>query len=250
MNRLTTMPSLPAIKLAFTATTQRPAEDRVQLYEPVGEESPIATFVPQNYERNYAYPLVVWLHGQDQNECDLPHVMRHVSTRNYLAVAPRGAEPSDEVEGGYAWSDTPDGIEAATERAFDAIEQVTSRFKVHDGRVFLAGVGAGGTLAARLALRHPGSFAGVATFDGALPSGNAPLGRVNELRTLPILLAGSRESESYPEEQLCSDLRLLHSAGATVSVRQYPGGDDLTTAMLADFDRWMMEIVCGAAANV
>ncbi|WP_197528255.1 alpha/beta hydrolase [Posidoniimonas polymericola] len=241
------MSPLPAIKLAFTSTVERPSEDRIQLYEASGEETPVSTFVPQNFERNYAYPLVVWLHGQDQNECDLPHVMRHVSTRNYLAVAPRGVDESLEVEGGYAWSDAPDSVEEAADRVFDALQQA-QRFNINDRRVFLAGVGAGGTLAMRLAMRHPETFAGAATFDGALPTGNSPLGRVNELRSLPILLSSSRESQEYPEQQLCDDLRLLHSAGATVSVRQYPGGDDLTTAMLADFDRWMMEIVCGAAA--
>jgi hypothetical protein len=40
-------------------------------------------------------------------------------------------------------------------------------------------------------------------------------------------------------------LRLLHSAGCTVALRQYPGGDELTTGMLADINRWMMERVCG-----
>jgi hypothetical protein len=44
---------------------------------------------------------------------------------------------------------------------------------------------------------------------------------------------------------MCRDLALLHSAGCRVAIRQYPGNDDLTTAMLADVNRWAMDIICG-----
>ena len=56
----------------------------------------------------------------------------------------------------------------------------------------------------------------------------------------------SRDSRDYPDRRVCDDLRLLHSAGCTVALRQYPGGDELTTNMLSDLDRWLMEFVCGS----
>jgi hypothetical protein len=31
-------------------------------------------------------------------------------------------------------------------------------------------------------------------------------------------------------------------------LRQYPGGDDLTSNKLSDLDRWLMELVCGSRA--
>jgi phospholipase/carboxylesterase len=66
---------------------------------------------------------------------------------------------------------------------------------------------------------------------------------------VPCLLAASRENRAYPDQQMCSDLRLLHAAGCTVALRQYPGAEDLTSNMLADMNRWLMEIVCGAGAK-
>jgi hypothetical protein len=51
----------------------------------------------------------------------------------------------------------------------------------------------------------------------------------------------------HPDRRVCSDLRLLHSAGCTVALRQYPGDDELTTSMLSDLDRWLMESVCGSS---
>ena len=109
--------------------------------------------------------------------------------------------------------------------------------------------GCGGTMALRVAWNHPEDFAGVATIGGPLPADNRPLRNVNHLRQLACFLATSRSSLTYPELDVCRDLRLLHSAGCTVALRQYPCGDELTTQMLADLDRWMMELVCSPGGS-
>lgn len=201
-----------------------------------------ATFAPMGYERGYAYPLIVWLHGESCDESSLPRVMQHVSLRNFVAVAPRGVVERSE---GYGWDQSIEAIDAAEEAVGDAIQSATEQFSLHPQRVFLAGVGSGGTMAMRIALRRPEWFGGAATLDGPLPTGHQPLRRVNELRELPLLLSSSRQSEGYAEEQVCQDLSLLHSAGCHVAIRQYPGDTDLTTPMLADVNRWAMELVCG-----
>ncbi len=205
-------------------------------------ESPLATFLPVNYEPAYAYPLIVWLHSPGSSERELPQVMRHVSVQNFLAVGPRG---SVKREGNHwAWSQTAEGIAAAESSVAEAIESAADRFRVHTDRVFIAGVGSGGTMALRLALQRPEWFAGAVSLDGPLPKGHQPLSRVNVAREVPLLLSASRESKGYTQPLLCSDLALLHSAGCRVAIRQYPGDDDLTTAMLADVNRWIMEQVC------
>jgi hypothetical protein len=35
----------------------------------------------------------------------------------------------------------------------------------------------------------------------------------------------------------------LHAVGCTVDLRQYPCGDELSTNMLADLDRWVMGVI-------
>src|SRR4051794_5650794 len=49
-----------------------------------------ALFTPLHYERNYAYPLIVWLHGPGDDERQLKRIMPLVSMRNYGAAGPRG----------------------------------------------------------------------------------------------------------------------------------------------------------------
>ena len=52
-------------------------------------------FVPLHYEPNYAYPLLVWLHGPGESHSALKQVMPHVSMRNYVGVAPNWLPDDD-----------------------------------------------------------------------------------------------------------------------------------------------------------
>jgi phospholipase/carboxylesterase len=98
-------------------------------------------------------------------------------------------------------------------------------------------------MALRLALGSPDYFAGVLSIGGGLPTTARPLARLHEVRGLNVFLATGRESAAYPESEVCANLRLLHAAGMSLNLRLYPGGDDVTTGMLADMDRWIMEHV-------
>jgi phospholipase/carboxylesterase len=203
-----------------------------------------ATFAPMHYEPRYAYPLVIWLHGAQGNERQLRAVMPLVSMRNYVAFAPRGTAADGSVEGAFSWKQSAAHIEEAERRVLECIAAAERRFHIHAQRVFLAGYGCGGTMAVRLAWNRPDRFTGAATIGGPLPIGQRPLRRLNELRELPLLISTGQHSQIYAERQVCRDLRLLHSAGLGVSLRQYPCGDEIRTNMLSDLNAWIMDIVC------
>jgi phospholipase/carboxylesterase len=209
-----------------------------------GSDVPYATFAPIHYEPRYAYPLLIWLHGRGSGEQELRQVMPLISLRNYVAIAPRAITPDDRHRGRYRWRQSGDAIEAASARIADCIAVAGQRFNIHPNRVFLVGRASGGTMALRVAWNDPRRFAGVAAINGPLPTKLRPLRHVNEMRQVPCLLTTSRDSRSYPADRVCRDLRLLHVAGCTVALRQYPGPDGLTTNMLSDLDRWLMDLVC------
>lgn len=209
------------------------------------QAAPHATFAPIHYEEKYAYPLLVWLHAHASNEHELRQVMPQVSMRNYVAVAPQGPWVNPRHRGQFGWGQMTDVIETAEARIAECIAAAKRRFNIHPDRIFLAGYGSGGTMAVRVAWNDPARYAGVASLNGPLPNRQSPLRRVNELRQLPCLLAMARNSLSYPQARVCEDLRLLHAAGCTLALRQYPANQDVPRWMLADLDRWMMELVCG-----
>ena len=96
-------------------------------------------------------------------------------------------------------------------------------------------------MAFRVALNRPDLYAGVASLGGAFPTGSKPFRNLGDARKLPIFLAVGRDSGEYPSDGVCQDLRLLHSAGMSISLRQYPCGHELSPQMLSDLDRWIIE---------
>jgi phospholipase/carboxylesterase len=203
-------------------------------------------FAPEHYEPAYGYPLIVWLHGAGAEPTQLRFVMPHVSTRNYVAVAPRGTAcvDDDEDNAAFRWRQDEDHILLARQRTYDAIFAACEQFNVAASKIFLAGRDEGGTMALRLALDDPHRFAGAISLGGPFPTGIAPLCRLNVARRVPVLLAGGRWATGYGDRELAGDLRLLHAAGISVTVRLYPCGDGVTPGMLADVNRWIMRQVC------
>ncbi len=245
MNRIESAPEIlssPKITPAIPPSLSARTVERIHLHG--AGVTPHATFAPLHYEPGYAYPLVIWLHGALADEQQIRQVMPRISMRNFVAIAPRGTRMVRDESDFYSWRQTADDVELAESRVLDCVEIARRRFNVNPQRVFLVGVGCGGTMALRTAWNHPDRFAGVASFGGPMPSRNRPMRNVNLLRSLPCFIASGRTSREYPEADVCRDLRLLHAAGCTVALRQYPCGDDLTTTMLADLNRWIMEIVC------
>ena len=62
--------SVPASKVGASA------------FSPARGIHPHAFFAPLHYESNYAYPLLVWLHGSGDDESQLKRIMPLVSLRN------------------------------------------------------------------------------------------------------------------------------------------------------------------------
>ncbi|MEM9185674.1 MAG: PHB depolymerase family esterase [Planctomycetota bacterium] len=217
--------------------------------EPLGCEhqedaGDIALFSPVHYESGYAYPLIVWLHGEEGHEDELPRVMPHMSVRNHVGVAPRGTQRAGS---GYRWSESGEDLGDAADRVLAAVDAAKERYHIHAERVFLAGYQCGGTMAVRIALEYPEVFAGAASVEGRVPRGGRPLRNINRARKTPLLLATSLEDDALSVSTVNEDLRLLHSAGMAVAMRLYPGGDGLATNMLSDIDAWVMERVCAPA---
>jgi len=214
---------------------------------------PCSVFSPMHYEPGYAYPLIIWLHEEGEDEHAIKEVMPQISMRNYLAIGVRGTlvheadghDPSN-AESGYTWRQNLDHTYLAQHRVLEAIEHVRDRFNIREDRIFLAGRGAGGTMAFRLAMREPELFAGVISLGGAFPQGDAPLARISEARQLPLFIAASCDDEAYPAEAVCDDLRLLYAAGMSVTLRHYPEDEPYRDQIMGDIDRWIMELIAAS----
>ncbi len=156
----------------------------------------------------------------------------------------RGKEKERNHKDFYDWPQTDEGISLAEQKVFECIAAAEEKCNIARERVFLVGFDSGGTMAFRLAMQYPQYFAGVVSLGGRFPEGNLPLRQWNTVRNLPTMLAIGKESSVYSPEEARSDLRLLHTAGLSVCVRQYACGQEISPEMLQDVNRWIMERVC------
>lgn len=202
-------------------------------------------FLPVQYEVNYKYPLVIWLHSDGLNQSQMIDVLPEISLQNYIGAGIRAPIATDAMGHGFRWLESDSGIAMTEEMIFATIEAASERFEMPFERICLMGHRQGGTMAMRIALRNPTKFTGVASLGGRFPMGWQPFAKLAQARSLPLMLAlGSDESE-YPTDDLCRDLRTLHAARLGLSVRQYDVRDNLHPRILRDMNQWLMAQITG-----
>ncbi|WP_165243839.1 alpha/beta hydrolase [Paludisphaera soli] len=238
-----------------------------------------ARFVPRQYEPNYAYPLLVLLHGKGGDEDQLIRAMPALSRRNYVGLGLRGPVPVMKRERlvGYSWGgdfEVPerscfrrgpdlgeaerfrramfepelDPITRLEEGLFASIRETRSKLHVHSERIFLVGCGEGAAAAYRLGLSFPDRFAGVVAINGWLPGDFRPLARFDACRDFPVLVVHGAWNARVPLSRARREVSTLRAAGLRVAFQSYPCNHRLDQDMLADVDNWLMTRCTGQPA--
>lgn len=205
---------------------------------------PIRTFLPTGYEPNYAYPLLVFFHGQGGNEEQILRLAPRLSRRNYICISLRGCEPCGprrDGSMGYSWGQLDHCDASLEDYILGAIEQTRRNYHVHSERVFLAGLGEGATLAYRLGLGFPQKFGGVISLNGCLPPRGSLYLRLQEIRQLRVFIGHGIANAIVPLSMAKSDHRLLYTAGLDVSMHSYATTHRLHPDMLRDLNRWVID---------
>jgi len=228
-------------------------------------------FIPRQYEPNYAYPLLVLLHGRGGDEEQLVRAMPALSWRNYVGLGLRGPELVTKQDRlvGFGWGadfeqherrrsrrnlklteaeivrrvlqdPEPEGVDRLEEGVFTTILQTRRLLHVHSERIFLVGCGEGAAVAYWFGLNFPERFAGVVAINGWLPVGLRPLGRVKACRELPVLVVHGAWNAKVPLHEARQNVATLRAGGLRVAFQSYPSSHRLTNAMLSDVDTWLM----------
>jgi phospholipase/carboxylesterase len=228
-----------------------------------------ARFVPQRYEPNYAYPLLVLLHARGGDEQQMVRSMPAMSWRNYVGLSLRGPElvTRQGQPIGHGWgpefarrerpstfsslsdpetfrrsmeANEPDPVVTLEDGIFSAVRQTRRALHVHSERIFLVGVGEGAAVAYRMAMSHPERFAGVVAINGWLPGGFRPLARMKDCRGLRVLVVHGEWNARVPVDHARRTVGVLRNAGLKVAFQSYPCAHRTTSHMLADVDTWLI----------
>lgn len=205
-------------------------------------------------------PLLVMLHGcgQDANAFATSTRMNRLAmTRRFLVLYPEQDRLAN-AQGCWNWFDTASGRAGReAESIMQAIDQVCLLQPVDRGRVAIAGLSAGASMAALLAIRHPGRFRALVMHSGIPPGaarsslsalaamrgrhGASPLAATLPLVTAswpPLLVIHGAVDEVVALANAHGSIRLwAGAAGATASaVREVRRGRRLPMAV-TDFAR-------------
>jgi phospholipase/carboxylesterase len=230
-----------------------------------------ARFIPQQYEPNYAYPLLVLFHARGGDEQQMVRSMPALSWRNYVGLSLRGPESATKRgrPEGYGWGPSfarperkaprpaptasegeqvrrrlfeavPDPIDVLEDGVFASIRQMRRALHVHSERIFLVGCGEGAAVAYRIGLSYPERFAGVVAINGWFPGSFRPLARLKDCRDLRILVVHGEWNGRVPVQSARRDVAMLRAGGLRVAFQSYPCAHRLTSPMLSDVDTWLI----------
>jgi phospholipase/carboxylesterase len=213
-------------------------------------------FIPEHFESHYEYPLIVWLHSDHSSEWELDSIMEATSVRNYLAIAPRGHRVSKRSSRLFRWGTNVADLAVAEDFVHESIDEVLEVLPVHPGRIFLAGIGTGATVAQWIGLKHPERFAGVVSINGAFPKSRRALSSWKQARRLPVLFLQGAKSKRCCDSELIDTMQMAHTAGLAYRFLRFEtrsedsaidpcaqGSEEIDVEMLSAANRFLMGIV-------
>ena len=180
---------------------------------------PVSLFVPNQYEENYAYPLMIWFHDENSSENELDLVMNAIGNQNYCGLALRGNRT---LEGHDAFGWNSQSLEFG-DVPLKKLVNITARrlrraFHIHSERIFVGGSGTGADVALGLFSECAQWFAGAVLID-PLCNQTVKLAEAKELRGKPVLHTVARTASNEGLARNLDSVRLLRSAGVEVEVR-------------------------------
>ena len=211
-------------------------------------EEPLLNYtvnVPDNYEPNYAYPLVVWLHDDGGSELDALTLLPALSTQNYIGLGIRGnAAAKTPSPSGYGWSNSRESMAILENIVPRCVGRIGRDYHIHTERIYLAGFGDGASMAMELLLSRPAWFSGAVALGGPLPRQKNLLARYRMLSGQRMLIGAGVRDKRMPITEVVRAGRLLHAAGIDVSTRAYDAGHEVSPEMLSHANSWLMEGIC------
>ena len=177
-----------------TASAQRlkPGPQDLSFFSSVDDtDQPYAVYIPENFDENRAYPLVVFLHGAWSNHrLGMRRLFGVGNSQGYDFIKPGNVPFENDVEATrYFPPFRPvDYIAAAPlargtagyqgvpeQDVYDMIDDLKARFRIDEDRVYLTGLSMGGGGTLWLGLTRPDVWAAIAPVCPAPPEGTIEL---------------------------------------------------------------------------
>ena len=208
------------------------------------------TVLPDDYDPQLTYPMIVMLHGFGANMQDLAGLAPVINSRGYVYACPNAPIAIDLGSGhsGYGWS-SPRGQSTAeeVERAEDLLagffEEVFQQFQVSPGQALLLGFSQGGGMTYRCGLGRPETFAGLVALSSSLPDTTELQGRLPEVRSQAIFVAHGSMDPLVSADRAHAARQFLEEAGYKPEFHEYAMAHEISQDVLNDLIPWIAKVL-------
>ena len=221
--------SLPPARIVMAVPNDRPPVGLIEIKLPEDEHN-CQAYVPENFNPEVKYGLVVWLHppgGYDEKQL-MERWKTLCEQHDLIVIAPQAADPN-------RW--------LPTEIAFirKAVDQLSRQYPVDATRVVAHGHQAGGTLGYLLAFEHRDLIRAVAAVDAPVPLRMSPPDN-EPLQRLAVYSAQSTKSKFAAA--IVAGVQRLQSLKYPVHSKTLHEPTYLDADELAELVRWIDCLDC------
>ena len=208
------------------------------------------TVLPDDYDLERRYPLVIMLHGFGANMQDLAGLASVINSTGYVYACPNAPIAFNLGLGrpGYGWTSprgeaTPEEFQAAESLLGAFFDEVIEQFQVAAGQAVLLGFSQGGGMTYRCGLPRTETFAGLAVLSASLPDPTVLEDRLPQGRSQPIFLAHGLSDPLIPAETAHNALRFLEDAGYAPEFHEYSMAHEISRDVIRDLTPWIAGVL-------
>ena len=120
------------------------------------------------------------------------------------------------------------------------MREVTARYDVPAGQVYLLGFSQGAVMAYDVALRHPAQVRGVLAFSGRLlPASRQHHAPAADIQAVRFFLSHGRRDELLPAFHVAETLAFFRNLGITPHYAAFAGGHEVPASSVAAARTWL-----------
>ena len=208
------------------------------------------TVLPDDYNPEARYPLVIMLHGFGANMQDLAGLAPTINPTGYVYACPNAPIAFDLGLGraGYGWTSprsesTPEEVVKAENLLGEFFDEVFEQFQVAPGRSILLGFSQGGGMTYRCGLPRADQFAGLVALSASLPDTKELESKLPDDRTQPIFIAHGLSDPLISADTAVNARRFLDEAGYSPEYREYNMAHEISTEVLNDLVPWIARVL-------
>ena len=208
------------------------------------------TILPDEYDPDASYPLLILLHGFGANMEDLASLAPAISRTGYVYAYPNAPISFDLGGGqvGYGWTSprglaSPEEVQVAEDLLDAFFEEVFEQFKVTASNCILAGFSQGGGMTYRCGLRRLDPFAGLVALSASLQDPQELEARLPEDRSQRIFVAHGLLDPLIAADRARAAREFLEGVGYHPDYHEYDMAHVISMDVLNDLIPWMAKVL-------